>query len=417
MEIRKENQGALQAPFGKIKKVVLLNADFSVDLIPFLAFFAPFFVSWNGADKQVIVLNRSMERTLPYPSAKKGTIPKTDLGWLECPVSLANLVHSMANYIVGEKGADILEYLWQMGSQNPLYPTDAFSTVWKEEGGASYIVCPQNYTNGNCNLYQLFAGQALSYGTGIQQKSISLKFDGGNLFACGPVLFVGEDVYLDSVLQNKQSALQREELSQQLCKDFHAQQVVWLSSPSRMIPWPIYGPILGVGQPLYHVDVFFMPLGLIHNPKNGQWKYHVAVAKPYWWVDGEFTQPAEGEFMQESLDFVANQLREITIGGFPVQVSRLPLVFYLNREANLALQYIPLSYMNGLVENAGANDRTAYLPSYRFEGNNEMEKEAETELSLLGFKVKWVGGTYSFPKLNLGGALHCLVNVVERDPV
>lgn len=407
----------LLAPFGKITDVALLNGEFTVELSQFLESFHFFFSKWKGADRKVWVLNRSTESTLPYPAHPNWEEGKEGYQWAEIPVTLAPVLNPL--FMLGILPEDVEEgyFLRELGAQNPLFTTDAFSVIWKEGAIENYLVSPVSYSHGSTNMYQSLAAQSLAYFSQNHLLPVTLQYDGGNIYACGSVLFVGEDVYREAKSLSVKNPLTRTELESQLLLDFSAEQVVWIQSPLPMPSLPKYGPILGKDQPLYHLDVFFLPLGPMLDPDSGEWVYQVAVAKPYWWHDGDWAVPEEAGIFIESLDFVSEQLSQTTIQGLQVRVQRLPMVFLLREFLGMGSYYVVLSYLNGLIENNGASHRLAYLPKYTFAGETAMETLTEEVMGELGFSVEWVLGSFSVPRFNLDGALHCLVNVVGRESV
>lgn len=407
----------LLAPFGKITDVALLNGEFAVELSLFLESYHFFFAKWEGAHRKVWVLNRSTESILPYPANPKWEEGKQGYQWAEIPVTLApifNPVFKMGT-LPGGGGEQFL--LVELGAQNPLFVTDAFSVVWKEAVEDNFVVTPISYSHGSTNLYQLLAAQSLAYYSQSHLRPITLQYDGGNIYACGSVLFAGEDVFLEAKSLPFMKDLTRAQLESQMLLDFSAEQVIWIQSPFPMPSLPEYGPILGKDQPLYHLDVFFLPLGPIQHPDTGEWVYQVAVAKPYWWEGGDWVEPEEAIIFIDSLDYVADQLSQTTVQGLPVQVQRLPLVFFLREFQGMDPYYVLMSFLNGLIENNGTSHRLAYLPKYTFPGEATMEQFSEEVMRELGFSVEWVLGTFSVPRFNLDGALHCLVNVVGRESV
>ena len=355
---------ALQAPFGKIKSVVLLNGDFNVGAELFLSSFLSFFNQWDRSDRIVWLLNRSMESNMTFPPIATPFESIENLEIIMCPISFYITLTIASKSILMGGEAEIAGYMQELGSQNPLFATDAFTVTWKPEGSASYCVIPRNYPDNDSNLYQLFAGQAFSFQSGVLTKSITLEYDGGNLFACGPVLFAGEDIWLKVLKQNRQNEVSKQVVEAQLCEDFSAQQVIWLKSPHRMPEWPAYEMVFGTEQPLYHADVFFTPLGLIQDSDTQEWSYYVAVADPYWYQPGVgfFDPESESPIIRESFDYVASQLANSSISGVPITVLRLPMVFYYPVPCGFKGFYILMSYLNGLIQNAGKGERVAYLP-------------------------------------------------------
>jgi len=200
-----------------------------------------------------------------------------------------------------------------------------------------------------------------------------LQLEGGNVIANGKRVFIGANVAEENDCELPDPQLRRE-LGRICGREFHL-----VGEKIDYLPWD-------------HVDMYITPIGedtiLVASAKAGQ----TFVPHGCELEEEEADRLAN---VQRSLDRVADEMRDL---GY--RVLRLPAVFGASGDWIMTYNNVVMDERNG--------HRVVLMPVY---GVPEMDHAAAEAYSKLGFEVKTidVSGVFEF-----GGAVRCIVNVVER---
>lgn len=200
-----------------------------------------------------------------------------------------------------------------------------------------------------------------------------LQLEGGNVIANGKQVFIGANVAEENDCELPDPQLRRE-LSKICGRNFHL-----VGEKFDYLPWD-------------HVDMYITPIGedtmLVASATAG--KAFVTQA-----CDPEGTEFELARDVQASFDHVADEMR--TLG---YRVLRLPAAFGAAGDWIMTYNNVVMDERNG--------HRVVLMPIYNVPDMDQAAVEAYTKL---GFEVKTidVSGVYEY-----GGAVRCIVNVVER---
>jgi hypothetical protein len=221
---------------------------------------------------------------------------------------------------------------------------------------------------------------AAACGATVAARRAEWYFDGGDFAADGETVFVRPAVLLRNV---QRTVATREELLEQLARVFQRRVVVLRDAPD------------------HHVAMYLMPVGgrtvLVGDPQLANRRLseagQQAVAEAYLPGGADFSQETQARF-----DAVARQCRD---SGY--RVVRIPLV--PGRDGRTYITYV-----NAILDQCG-DRRTVYMPV--FSGVSILNDAAAETWTQLGYDVRSVdcsGCARHF------GTLHCLVNVLRREP-
>lgn len=222
---------------------------------------------------------------------------------------------------------------------------------------------------------------ARAFSTIFSARRSDLYFDGGDLLADSGRLFVTRSVVERNVQHTVSS---RGELVRALASEFGGT------------------PILMDDAPTHHAGMFMMstgiqrdgkPVMLVADPSLGKSLY---ASSP----ESDALFPGGPDFSvksQSAFDAAANYA---ATSGFTVL--RIPVVPSHNTPW--------MTYVNVILDRAGQTP-VVYLPV--FDGQDRLNAAATAVWQSLGFTVHPINCTTVWP---LGGTLHCLVNVFQRDP-
>jgi Porphyromonas-type peptidyl-arginine deiminase len=221
---------------------------------------------------------------------------------------------------------------------------------------------------------------AAALGPGVRAGRSDLYFDGGDFDADGETAFARPSILLRNI---QRTAATREELIAAL-EGLLRKRVVVLE-----------------GAPDHHVGMYLMPVGdrtvLVGDPKLAE---EVLARSPEEAAAVAAFLPGGSDFAAATcahFEAVAEQCRA---AGY--RVARIPVV-----PGSDGRTYI--TYINAILDVRDGR-RTVYMPSYTFAAG--LNRAATEAWAGLGYEVKPVecdGCARNY------GALHCLVNVMERD--
>ncbi len=253
------------------------------------------------------------------------------------------------------------------------------------QGGPTTLLCPR--AEDGAAVWPDRAGDqrvaddlAAALKPGVQAKRSGLFFDGGDFDADRETVFVRPSILLRNV---QRTAATREELIAEVEAQLQ-KKVVLLD-----------------GAPDHHVGMYLMPVGdrtvLVGDPRLGrealarssQESAAVAAFLP---GGPDFTEATAARF-----DAVAEACRK---AGY--RVVRVPVVPGADGRTYL-------TYTNAILD-VRDRRRTVYMPSYTFAAG--LNQAATAAWADLGYQVRPVecdGSVRNF------GALHCLVNVMQRE--
>lgn len=201
-----------------------------------------------------------------------------------------------------------------------------------------------------------------------------LHLEGGNVVANDRMVFVGANV-----------------LDENDCDDDDVQMPRELDRITGR-PWTLIGSAMD-DLPWDHVDMYMTPIGnntfLVGDTKLGQRLLDGAAVESFGFPCAE---------IQQKLDGVAKQLTDLSY-----RVQRLPIVF------DPAGDWI-ITYNNVLMENRDGRN-VVIMPTYDMP---KLDQAAATIYRGLGYDVKTVNVQHMY---QYGGAVRCLVNVMQREPV
>jgi hypothetical protein len=212
----------------------------------------------------------------------------------------------------------------------------------------------------------------------------ALFFDGGDFLADGPNVFVTRAV-LDRNLQH--TVTTRANLLAALGHDLGL------------------SPILLEDGPLHHAGMFMMAAGpdpqdaarrvmVVADPSLGKPLYASSAENDAAFSGGpDFSEPTQRHF-----DAVADLCR-----GLGYRVVRIPVV-----PAASGKMYI--TYVNVILDKTPAGRPVVYMSS--FGRQEKLNAAAAAVWAALGYEVRPIDCTSVW---QMGGTLHCLVNVVRRD--
>lgn len=200
-----------------------------------------------------------------------------------------------------------------------------------------------------------------------------LQLEGGNVVANDRQVFVGANVAEENDCELPDTQLARE-LRRVCGRDF-----TLVGAKSELLPWD-------------HVDMYMTPIGedtiLVASAMAGREFTNRG-------CESEDPETDPTDDIQAALDHVAGELQ-----GLGYRVLRLPAVFDAGGD------WI-MTYNNVIMENRG-NRRVVLMPIYNVPA---MDQAAAQAYEKLGFEVKTidVSGVFEY-----GGAVRCIVNVVDR---
>ncbi len=239
-------------------------------------------------------------------------------------------------------------------------------------------------------------------------------WQGGNILPVSgkePFLLVGA-----SILQEYVSGLpakQKQEAQQKLEKNFAAvfggAKIYWLGKQKTQ------GQVNG-GQPLFHLDLYLMPVGIVPALNKERILIFVAEVKPDYAMAGYTHELAE---LAQALDKTANWFaNDKQHPKHLFVVKRLPLLAFEDKE-HIA------SYTNCLVENTTEACRI-FLPDYRPQPTNgngvnperlkkitAIQEIMTTALQEIDIQPVWIDQNF-YEMTRKEGALHCLTKVLKR---
>lgn len=199
-----------------------------------------------------------------------------------------------------------------------------------------------------------------------------LLLEGGNVIANDKLVFVGANVAEENDCELPDRQLERE-LSR-IC----GRKYTLVGTKTSVLPWD-------------HVDMYMTPIGddtmLVASARAGQ-EFVKQDCEPG--VDD-----VNIDAIQATLDHVADEMR-----GLGYKVLRLPAVFGTSGEWIMTYNNVIMEQRNGR--------RVALMPIYNVP---EMDQAAAEAYGKLGFEVHTidVSGVFEY-----GGAVRCIVNVVDR---
>ncbi|MCB9851564.1 MAG: agmatine deiminase family protein [Phycisphaerales bacterium] len=200
-----------------------------------------------------------------------------------------------------------------------------------------------------------------------------LQLEGGNVIANGKQVFIGANVAEENDCELPDPQLRRE-LAKICGRNYHL-----VGERIDYLPWD-------------HVDMYMTPIGedtiLVASATAGN-SFVTQACDP----DG--TEFELSKDVQAALDHVADEMR--TLG---YRVLRLPAVFGATGDWIMTYNNVVMDERNG--------HRVVLMPIYNVP---DMDQAAAQAYAKLGFEVKTidVSGVYEY-----GGAVRCIVNVVDR---
>lgn len=253
-----------------------------------------------------------------------------------------------------------------------------------EPGAPTVLLSPRPEDNANwpqrAGDARMGDDVARALSPGIQARTSALYFDGGDLLADGPRVYVTEAVVARNV---QHTVTTREELLAVLRTELGREPVILENAPP------------------HHAGMYMMSAGnntmVVADPSLGA-PFVPAISRELLGnlPNGPDLSPAT----QKSFDVVADRLRA---DGY--RVVRIPVLPDIPAR-------VYLTYVNVILDGARApgGKPVCYMPVFR--GAEPMNDAAEVVWRSLGYDVRTIDCTGVFTK---GGTLHCLVNVTERS--
>jgi hypothetical protein len=409
----------MNAAFGEFTEIVLMIGCWkdATSLKDYLSDYYDFFDKLNGQPLTVYLIYTEIEPSTCYPPVikrfKDRSIPDT-----VCVFQVPNSLYSfLQESIPPGNSEDIKNIEKNLSPTNTVFATDAFFAI-RDTCGQSLLICPLFHPNEYNNMFLLASGFALSSLVGFPSRPLQFTGDGGNMLYGGNFLLAGKDIFYqnrkDIFYQNRKAHIREEKdwelITSQMKDDFHVDEVIWIGTNRKMPSGSDY--YQGDFQPLYHIDFFVTPLGV--HPVVGKHGLHqvIVVGEARHEDNGFALNTALYDAIRDGLDEVAAQLQlNATIGGYPVHLVRIPIVFFLT-SSKAAL---PLSYNNSLIEVCHDGRKIAFVPRYTYNEFLLHELAVAVALGELGFETRFVKGDYSDLGNFTGGGLHCEVNVIGRN--
>lgn len=271
--------------------------------------------------------------------------------------------------------------------------------------------------------YDFATKYSASICTDVSSKKEALRgIPGGNMFVVDRYLFLGRDE-LDKYLKYPQLrefiGLNRGEtdvsfieakLLEAVFEDTSDKKVVWIGNPEQEIQR--FRPLdlsYKFSQPIYHIDLFFHPIGRL---KNGKFCYIFAMPR-----DPDAQGGSNHDYLHTKMDEVKRILEsELSRDDEVVVLDALIDVYYKSNE--IVKSYS--NYLNGLSEQDVLNGRVEFLQPItqadyvepyksRFE---EFQDTLSTQASGNGFKLEFTEVEGYFGTVD---GLRCQVKVLDRN--
>jgi len=260
-------------------------------------------------------------------------------------------------------------------------PGDGLTTLLSPRGEAAEEIWPARAGD-----ERVGNDLAAALPSALRSRHSELYFDGGDFLADGENVFVVSRVVPRNIQHTTDT---REELLRILASELKRRVVLLDESPD------------------HHAGMFMVAVGqrrmLVGDPTLG--RKFVAPATntddDSGVADGFMNLPGGVDFTPETQHLFDAVAAQCEAAGY--QVTRLPVV--LARDGRTYL-----TYANVLLDQRGVR-RIVYLPFYQ--GAEPLNAAARTVWENLGFEVRPVDCTSVYRHF---GCLHCLVNVLKREP-
>lgn len=269
----------------------------------------------------------------------------------------------------------------------------------------------------DAEVFALDAGRRIAAATERVYRSVRWRFAGGNLLRLDDVLLVGRDLALDNGLKAQGDFIAPdkaawETLEGQIRATCCVEKIVWVGLQCKFEP-PVkpIGQVAQTWQPLFHLDLFLLPGG---RNAAGQLRLFLGEVYPVPDLHVDATQQAALDSLADALDEVGAQLRKSLPG---LELQRMPIIVHPS-----AHQLMVHSLCNGWLDRSPAGD-LAYLPDYRTAALQPQYASAaasahalaEERLHAWGIKARWIQMDFHVTAQD-GGALHCAVKILKRNP-
>lgn len=260
-----------------------------------------------------------------------------------------------------------------------------------------------------------YSALELSATSGILTKQVPFAINGGNLQNSGGLLLVGADALADAIqtLFGQVDTIYVSEMRKLMELTFPEEQIVFVGDTLfRNSSFSNSMYLTGTYQPVYHLDFFLNPGGIIEEDGEQKLLWFVGDVMIYNPLELPY-DTVEVAAIKGEIDRIAENLGGLKIGGRSVKVVRIPLpMTFTDTEGYLPVAYLSLN--NCIVERLNLQEGNIYLPDYFGTLPETFWKRAAKIFEEEGFKVIRVNGYFTLSAITEASSLHCATKILKR---
>ncbi len=281
------------------------------------------------------------------------------------------------------------------------------------------------------NLHQAYLNQLCSAPPEGHLATVDpLSIKGGNMFTCDNLIFIGTD----ELCRFQNDALWAASLGLPMNSNIHdvegklkqmiskSSNLIWIGRKDVPNCLPISEYTTLSTQPLYHIDLFFHPVGLVDNTNPNHYylifgtledMYH---QQDSWLPQSRKTYASVKKQLSSTLDSL---MRDVRAAGYDPKVVKVPILLSFDSSGNAEF----MSFCNGESSfgKDGITERRYFMPTYTYQYRNRNGASAGYQAALrkatctlqndLHCSVDTIPSNLYTP---LSGS-HCMIKVLERE--